>query len=110
MIPLLTLLGFGDTVTFSCGVCCADRHRQTQTSTIGVGCWLLAVGCWLEHLDSLQGGPGQHSKRLKVELQGLLRATLKNHITLLHFCCILVAKAGIVAKRMHLADLLLSEM
>lgn len=42
VIPLLTLLGFGDTVTFSCGVCCADRHKTD--SNIYNWCWLLAVG------------------------------------------------------------------
>lgn len=36
---------------------------------------------------TLVRSPGQHSKRIKVELQGLLRARLGNHITslLLHF-------------------------
>lgn len=43
-------------------------------------CWL-----WLGHLNSWHCVPGQHSKRIKVQLQGLLRASLGNHLTLLHF-------------------------
>ena len=53
----------------------ADRHEKASlTPTVG-------IGSWLGHIDSLHGVPGQHSRRIKVDLQGLLRASLGSHIT-----------------------------